>query len=49
LKKLDFCHYIKGGVPSRSFTELGDSLAGHLVVFAAEKSRKTGKAIKMEI
>jgi len=46
---LDFCNYIKGGVPSHSCTELGDSLAGHLVVFAAEKSRKTGKAIKMEI
>ena len=46
---LDFCEYIKGALPSDSCTELNDSLAGHLVVFAAEKSRKTGKPIRMEI
>ncbi len=45
----DFCNYIRGGEPSRSCTELSDSLAGHLVVFAAEKSRKTGKAIRIDM
>lgn len=46
---LDFCNYINGLAPSCSCTELGDSLAGHLAVFAAEKSRKTGKAVKMKL
>lgn len=46
---LDFCDYLRGSKPSRSCTELSVSLAGHLVVFAAEKSRKTGKPVKIEI
>lgn len=46
---LDFCEYVRGSKPSSACTELGDSIAGHLVVFAAEKSRKTGKPITIQI
>lgn len=46
---LDFCDYVKGGEPSISCSELSDSLAGHLVVFAAEKSRKTGRPVHIEM
>lgn len=46
---LDFCRYIQGDEPSCSCTELNESLTGHLVVFAAEKSRKTGKPVHMDI
>ena len=46
---LDFCRYIQGDAPSCSCTELNESLTGHLVVFAAEKSRKTGKPVHIDI
>ena len=46
---LDFCDYVNGGEPSLSCSELSDSLAGHLVVFAAEKSRKSGRPIHINM
>jgi len=46
---LDFCDYVRGVKPSDSCAELSDSLAGHLAVFAAEKSRKTGKAVRIDM
>ena len=42
---LDFCEYLKTGKPSLSFSELSDSLTSHLVIFAAEKSRKSGQVV----
>ena len=42
---LDFCEYLKTGKPSLSFSELSDSLSSHLVIFAAEKSRKSGQVV----
>lgn len=46
---LDFCEYVQGSTPSCSCAELNESLTGHLVVFAAEKSRRTGKPIRIDI
>lgn len=46
---LDFCAHLRSGALSASSTDLNDSLAGHLVVFAAEKSRKSGKPIRIKI
>ena len=46
---IDFCNYIQGGEPSCSCSELNESLTGHLVVFAAEKSRKTGKPVQLNL
>ncbi len=46
---LDFCDYLRGGEPSLSFSELSDSLYGHLVIFAAEKSRKTGEVVRLHL
>lgn len=42
---LDFCDYLKKGKPSLSYAELSDSLSSHLVIFAAEKSRKSGQVV----
>ncbi len=46
---LDFCSYICSGERSISCSELGDSLAGHLTVYAAEESRKSGKVVPIEL
>ncbi len=46
---LDFCDYLEHRDPSLSYAELTDSLASHLVIFAAEKSRKTGEVVKLNI
>jgi len=46
---LDFCSYLKTGKPSLSYSELSDSLSSHLVIFAAEKSRKSGEAIRFDM
>lgn len=42
---LDFCDYLKRSEPSLSYAELSDSLSSHLVIFAAEKSRKKGEIV----
>ncbi len=44
---LDFCDYLSGEKPSLSCSELSDSLNGHLAIFAAEKSRRTGKVVSL--
>ena len=36
----DFVAYVRGDTPSVSCTSINDSLAGHLVVFLADKSRE---------
>lgn len=46
---LDFCDYLSGKTPSLSSSALSDSLNSHLVVFAAEKSRKTGQVIPIDL
>ncbi|MBQ7364603.1 MAG: gfo/Idh/MocA family oxidoreductase, partial [Clostridia bacterium] len=46
---LDFCSFLKSGKPSLSYSALADSLASHLVIFAAEKSRKIGEAVRFEM
>ena len=46
---LDFCSYLKKKKPSLSYAELSDSLSSHLVIFAAEKSRKSGEVIHFEM
>lgn len=38
----DFVDYVRGDEPSVSCTSITDSLAGHLVVFLADKSRENG-------
>ncbi len=38
----DFVDYISGAEPSISCTDINDSTVSHLVVFAAERSRKNG-------
>lgn len=40
--------YLNGDKSSISITSLGDSINSHLVVFAADKSRKTNKIIKVK-
>ncbi len=42
---LDFCDFVTSGIRSLSCAELSDSINGHLVVFAAEKSRKSGSVV----
>lgn len=43
----DLCAYLNGDESSISMTKLQDSLNGHRVVYAAEKSRKTNSIIKL--
>ncbi len=44
----DFISYLKGETPSISCTDIADSINGHCVVFAADKSIKTGNVEKVE-
>ncbi len=44
---MDFCDYFLYGKHSLSCSELSESLLGHLVVFAAERSRKTGRTVNL--
>ena len=45
----DFCHILSGGQPSISYTSIENSITGHLLVYTADESRKTGRPIKMEV
>lgn len=45
----DFVSYIRGEEPSISCTSIDKSALSHLLVFRAEKSRKTNKTVKMNI
>ncbi len=42
---MDVCNYLNGIRDSISITSITDSVNGHLVVYAAEESRKTNKVI----
>lgn len=44
----DFVRVLQGQTPSISCTSINDSINGHLAVFRAERSRKTGKVVSME-
>ena len=44
----DFIDYLLTGKKSIACTEVGVSAIGHKIVFAAERSRKTGKVIKLD-
>ena len=46
---LDFLSYLQNGNPSLSYAELSDSLSSHLVIFAAEKSRKKGEIVQFKL
>jgi len=41
----DFIQLLRGGSPSISLTELDDSLAGHMIGFAADRSREEGNVV----
>ena len=43
----DFVRVLQGEQPSISCTNINDSLNGHLAVFRAEKSRRTGTVAEM--
>lgn len=43
----DLVNYLNGNKDSISMTSLRDSINGHLIVYAAEKSRKTNKIVKI--
>jgi hypothetical protein len=43
----DFCNLMLGGEQSISCTSINDSINGHLLVYAADRSMKTGKAEKI--
>jgi len=43
----DLVNYFNGDRSSISITSIDDSINGHLVVYAAEKSRKTNKIVKI--
>ena len=44
----DLIAYLNGDESSVSITKLEDSINGHLCIFAAEKSRKEGRFVKIE-
>lgn len=44
----DFVRVLQGQAPSISCTTINDSINGHLAVFRAERSRKTGQVVSME-
>ena len=44
----DFISLLNEGVPSISTTDINDSVNGHLVVYAAEKSRKEKKVVSLD-
>ena len=44
----DFVRYMNGEETSLSITSIDDSINGHLIVYAAEESRKTGKVVEIE-
>lgn len=44
----DLVNYLNGDKSSVSITTLGDSVNGHLCVFAAEESRKSGKVVNIK-
>ena len=43
----DFVRVLRGETPSISCTSINDSINGHLAVFRAEASRKTGTVVSM--
>ena len=43
----DIVKFFASGEMSQSLTYLGDSVNGHLIVYAAEESRKNGKAVEI--
>ena len=43
----DFCTLMQGGEKTISCTSIDDSINGHLLVYAADRSMKTGKAVKV--
>ena len=43
----DFCNLMQGEQPSVSCTSIADSINGHLLVYAADKSMKEGKPITL--
>lgn len=44
----DFVDYLCGETPSVSCTDISDSINGHLAVFAADKSVRTDKPVKID-
>jgi len=45
----DFVRRMRGEQPSISSTDISDSINGHECVYAAEKSRKTNKGVKIKL
>jgi len=43
----DFVDFVWGGTPSQSCTSLEDSVYGHLTVFRADESMRTGKIMEI--
>jgi hypothetical protein len=44
----DFIAYLNGDRSSLSITKLDDSINGHLCIFAAEESRKSGQMVSVD-
>ena len=44
----DFVNVVRGDEPSISTTTIADSVYGHLVAFAADRSMLSGKSVKIE-
>ena len=44
----DIINYFAEGKMSRSLTYISDSVNGHLIVYAAEKSRKERRIVEVE-
>lgn len=45
----DFCNALEGGEKSISCTDIMDSTKSHMVVFNAEKARKTGEIVHINL
>ena len=45
----DFCNVLESGEKSVSCTDILDSTKSHMVVFCAEKSRKSGEIIRIDL
>ena len=43
----DFCNLLQGGEKSISCTSIDDSINGHMLVYAADKSAKSKAAVKI--
>ena len=43
----DFCNLLQGGEKSISCTSIDDSINGHMLVYAADKSAKSKTAVKI--